>query len=242
MTRLNIGTEKRPSLLFLRRILGSIRLWVSLALVFSLMLHFLDETNTNPGPLWFLDPLLLLTFLLGMGRRPFLRQIKGVRAAKIFIGLSWLTGMLYEFSLRTGPAGFGGMHPQTLPSFLLAQGFYVPLAIISYFLIRRYRYTLKEAFFAFGLVALYEMVTMGWLFATLFSPLFFLTPLVIAYYFTIYALFVVWPLLFVDEAKLWGQISRPISYRRKLFYGLLVGPTSWGLFVMWNAFSNYLIG
>ena len=174
--------EKRPYLLRLRQILSNVRLWVILALAFSLLLHFAaDSAAEAASSLWFLDPLLLVTFLLGLGQRPWLRRSGGWSTAVLFIGLSWLTGMLYELSLRTGPTGFGGMHPQTVPSFLMAQGFYVPLALLSYFLIRRYRYTFKEAFFAFSLVALYEMVTMGWLFAALFSPLFFLTPLLIAY-------------------------------------------------------------
>lgn len=241
MAKENVMLGKRPYPSRLRRILGNVRLWVALALVFSLMLRFLDETNTNPSPLWFLDPLLLGMFLLGVGRRPpWLRRDRGWGTAVFFIGLSWLAGMLYELSLRTGPTGFGGMHPQTVPSFLMAQGFYVLLAICSYFLIRRYQYTFKEAFFAFGLVALYEMATMGWLFSTLFSPLFFLTPLVIAYYFTVYALIVTWPLLLVDETVLWSRTPHPISRRRKLLYGMLIGPICWIIFVLWSGGLNYL--
>jgi len=58
-------------------------------------------------------------------------------------------GMLFEVSLPVTGEGVGGLHPQTLPSFILAQGDYIPIALVSYFVIRKAGASYSEVFFLF---------------------------------------------------------------------------------------------
>ena len=44
------------------------------------------------------------------------------------VALSWLLGMSVELTLTVDGTGLGGVHPDTVASFVLAQGDYVPLA------------------------------------------------------------------------------------------------------------------
>jgi hypothetical protein len=45
--------------------------------------------------------------------------------------LVWSFGMLFELSLTVTGAGIGGVHPETVPSFVLAQGYYIASALVA---------------------------------------------------------------------------------------------------------------
>jgi len=55
--------------------------------------------------------------------------------------------MLFEAGLTVTGVGIGGVHPETLPSFILAQGDYVPIALITYLVIRRTQASFRQVYF-----------------------------------------------------------------------------------------------
>jgi hypothetical protein len=204
--------------------------------------------GSGASALWWLDPLLLAGFAAGLwlrGRYP--HRWPRVRlperpAAVFFIGGSWLTGMLYELSLRTGPTGFGGMHPETGLSFLLAQGHYIPFAVGGWWLARRYGYSLTDVFWTGALASLYELVTAGGPAMAAAGGLWPLTPLLAGYYLYVYALILTMPLLFLDERSLWRDDPRPITAWGKAWRAALFGLLYWVIFVGWAAALGLLAG
>ena len=216
------------------RALQSPSLWIILALIFTLLVQ-LGDNSAWKSPLWFLDPLLMLSLLIGLWLKEHWPPIKFSRkqTAAAFIVLSWLVGMLYELTLSEAPGNLGGMYAKTIPSFILAQGFYIPFAVLSYFLIRKFHFNFRDVFFVAGLVSLYEALQFG-VPGTLFSPLFFLTPLVLAYYVVVYAQMLTWPLLVVDETLLWHGDKPRLPWWRKLLYGFLLGFSCWVTFGLWG--------
>lgn len=213
------------------------RIVVLLGAGYAALTAALGDRSTS-SVLWPLDALLMLLFAGGLwwrgrhGRPPRL-ALSGRGAALAFLLGSWLTGMLYELSLRTGVAGFGGMHPDTATSFLLAQGFYVPFAVGGWLLARRYGYSAENVFWAGALSCLYELLTVGVVTLIRQPNLLPLAPLLGGYYLTVYGYILALPLLFVDERGLWGPAPRPISRGRKALYGLLLGAACWVAFLCW---------
>ncbi len=199
-------------------------------------LGLISGEHEDSSVLWFIEPLLVLGFVVLLWRRdrkPTLGRPEGRQGAFFFIAGSWLTGMLFELSLRTGATGFGGMHPDTGMSFLLAQGFYVPFAAGGWWLARRFGYGLEDVFWTGALSSLYEMLTLG---ATALGgdpALLPLAPLLIGYYLMVYGLILAMPLLFIDERRLWRESPRPISWRGKLLWGVGLGMLCWVCFVGW---------
>jgi len=111
------------------------------------------EGGKGASALWFLDPILQVGFLVALwanGRRGLRRRRWGSRepAPAVYVLPSWAVGMAYELSLSSGDGGFGGLHPTTAVSFLLGQGFYLPLAAFACLSIRRFRLMFTEVFIA----------------------------------------------------------------------------------------------
>ncbi len=198
-------------------------------------LAWLTERGAGASRLWWLDPLLLVGFAAGLWWRRNGWQGGGRRGAGLlFITLAWLTGMLYELSLRTGATGFGGMHPDTAASFLLAQGYYVPYAVGGWWLARRYGYTLPQLFLTGALAALYEMAVAGAPRMLAAPDLWLLTPLVIGYYLTVYGLILTMPLLFIDPRDLWAATPRPLTTWGVAWRAVAFGLLCWVVFVGWS--------
>ncbi len=226
---------------FLRRLLmpiGTIEVWVVLALIFTIVMRLSNPDAENSSDLWFLDPLVMVIFLLMLFvNRQFHVQEKlrlpPVLAAVGFVVISWTMSMLYELSIASGGIGtYGGMYPKTIPSFIIAQGHYVPLALLGFWLVRRYHITSYELFFVAGMTALYEAITVGG--PVLLSPLFVLSPIVIAYYFVVYSIFLSMGLQLIDARLFWDNTDRHISFGRKILYGAILGIFCWVTFVLWG--------
>ena len=207
---------------------------------YSLLTALLRQPG-DASRLWFLDLALMAVFVAGLVARqrrawwPGRPVSSRRRAALLFVAGSWLTGMLYELSLRTGAAGFGGMHPDTTTSFLLAQGFYVPLAVGGWLLARRFGYSAETVFWTGALASLYELITVG-VPAVLGQPSFLLlAPLLAGYYLTVYGYFLALPLLFMDERCLWASAPRPISRLQRAALGVALGLVCWAIFIGWAA-------
>ena len=198
----------------------------------------------DSSALWFLAPLLMGVFILGLWRygrcgpppAGATSSLAGRRrAALLFIGGSWLTGMVYELALRTGPTGFGGMAPETGHSFLLAQGYYVPFAVGGWWLAHRYGYSFAGVFWTGALSCLYEAITAGGVAVAGQPSLLLLAPLMAGYYLTVYGYILALPLLVLDERRLWSAAPRQLSPWRKAAYGVALGLVCWAVFVGWAA-------
>jgi len=127
--------------------------------------------------------------------------------------------MVFETSLTVNGQGVGGVHPATIPSFILAQGDYIPIAIVSYFVVRQWRLSFREMFFVAGGKSLTEgLIFTGVLTALLLSPQFFLAPIVLGYYTLAYSSFIALPLLFIDEELLWKREGQKKQHSMSYFW------------------------
>ena len=89
------------------------------------------------------------------------------------------------------------------------------------------------------MTSIYEAAVFG--VPMLISPTFFLLPVVVAYYFVIYSRLLSMALLILDPESLWDASNRTISFRRKLFYGFVLGLICWAFYVIWGTSMNYLL-
>lgn len=223
-------------------------IWMAAGLVF-VALNFGSDAEPR-SPYWFSELVLYGLMLAGMwgnAKHDFRKKIRIPRslAPLAYVFLVWLFGMLFEVSLTVTGQGVGGLHAETLPSFILAQGDYIPIALISYFIIRKTQASFQDMFFFAGGKSLTEgLVFTGVLTSVFVSPMFWLSPLVIAYFTMAYSSFIALPLLFIDEEQLWQE---PIQTRRysipfywligfvlalaiRIFWGLIYGPVVTQLF------------
>lgn len=240
--------HSKPKSTYYGRGIWNIKIWIVLAILFFL-LAFLD-TKEPRSSLWFLEPFLygLLIFGLWANSKFNLRKLIHIPrrfAPLAYIILAWSFGMIYELALTVNGTGVGGMHQNTLASFILAQGIYIPLVIVSFLVIRYLRLSYKETFFLAGGVSIVEgLIFRNFLLATILSPLFWLSPLVLAYYTVVYGGVIALPLLFINEELLWPPNTKPktrsilslwvwgfiIEFIILLFWGLLYGPFAESLF------------
>jgi hypothetical protein len=219
-----------------------VRLWVASALLLGFLLRL--GAAEDASKLWFLDPLLLGGFWLAVGRleKHSDRPRTGVfHGAAVFVGISWLSGMLYELALSTGGGWtFGGMHPETLPSFVLAQGFYIPYAIFGYLMVRRTDVSFHTLFFATGAVSVFEMLMTGRVASALVSPFFALAPMLVAYYVSVYAMIACWPVAIFGLARFRVDAPRHVSTRRAVGLMLAAGWACWLIFGAWGVLLSRL--
>lgn len=138
-------------------------------------------------------------------------------AALGFLILSLLFGAIYELSLTVDGTGWGGMHPDTRTSFVLAFGDYTLLALACLAAIRWLRLSPSQLFWlVFGASMTEGAVFTGVLWQI---PLPFL-PVFIAYYALAYATFLVLPALVIDPRPIW---SHPDPGRTNPLILLLLG-------------------
>jgi hypothetical protein len=184
--------------------------------------------------------LLFLSGLILNKNNTFYKQFSFLQGSGIaYIFLSWFFGMLFELTLSSGPGGIGGMHPNTAISFLVAQGFYIPFAILGLHLIRKYHFTFKELYLASIAAAMAEGIVFNHIIPmVLFSPLFFLIPLVVAYYGLVYALFLCMPLIFINPQSLYSENFKEITLKRKIIYGFVISILSFIIYAIWYAIAT----
>lgn len=220
----------------------NISLWLGLGFTFLTLNLFADPSARSPY--WFVELGLYALMLAGLWanvKYDFRKKIRIPRpsAPAVYIFLVWLSGMVYETSLTVNGKGIGGVHPETLPSFILAQGDYIPIAIVSYLVIRKTKISFHELFFFAGGMSLTEgLIFTGVLTTVLLSPQFFIAPLTLGYYTIAYSSFIALPLLLIDEELLWqkfgtrGQHSIPyywmlgfiLAFAIRVFWGLAFAP------------------
>ncbi len=214
---------------------------MGLSLSFTLLVRLSDDAGGSN--LWMLDPLLSIIFLLlKWGNQRFhLRSRFSLSprwSVALFLIIGWLGSMAYELSISENGGSYGGMHAKTIPSFILAQGSYVPMLLWGLWLVRCYGLTFRDFFFVAGMTCFYEAAFFG--IPMMLSPLFFLGPMILAYYFVTYSRFLSMSLLLIDERQLWREHVREISFIRKLAHGTLMGMGCWIIFALWGEAMLYL--
>ncbi|GEM_PF-4512376 len=211
----------------LSRLLSNIKFWFVLALIQVVLWRFSTGQFELGGPYWFVEPLLYLVFFLGLwldSRYHFREKLTLSRGKAVFLYfvIFLATAMIYELSLSPTIGSFSAHHPKPIPSFITIFGMYLALAIFNFFLIRRYRYTFKELYFAAGAASLTEgVVFIGVLIGILLSPMFFLAPLTFAYYMLVYGVIFCMPFVFIREELLWSRAETAISFWRKMIYAFI---------------------
>ena len=217
-------TENTSKVTLCGRGIWNVRIWIGLGLTF-LVLNSLNDVGPA-SPYRYVEWVLYALLIVGLWanwkfdlrkRIPIPRHV----APGAYIFLVWLCGMLFETSLTVTGQGVGGVHPETIPSFILAQGDYIPLAIVSYFVVRYGRLSFREMFFVAGGKSLTEgLIFTGVLTTVVLSPQFFLAPIVLGYYTLAYSSFIALPLLFIDEELLW-QKAKPAPRHAMAYYWFL---------------------
>ena len=231
-------TEDNRTATLCGRGLFDLRIWIVLGLTFLFLNSF--DSSGAVSPYWFSEWILYGLMLCGLWanwkfslrkRIPIPRRL----APGVYVFLVWLLGMVFETSLTVTGQGVGGVHSETIPSFILAQGDYIPIAIVSYFVIRRTQASFREVFFLAGGKSLTEgLIFTGALTSVLLSPLFWLSPILLGYYTMAYSSFIALPLLFIDEELLWKEPHQPQRHSIPFFWFLgfvlaLVIRVFWGL-------------
>jgi hypothetical protein len=202
----------------------NVRTWIGLGIVFAVL--NLSDAPEPRSPYWFSDLLLYGLMLAGLwanAKHDLRKKIRIPRklAPAGYVLLVWVFGMMFEASLTVTGEGIGGIHPETLPSFILAQGDYIPIGLISYFVIRTTQASFREVFFFAGGKSLTEgLIFTGALTSVLLSPMFYLSPIVLAYYTIAYSSFIALPLLFIDEELLWKEPERGQQHSIPFFWVL----------------------
>ena len=160
--------------------------------------------------------------------------------ALAYLMLSLIFGAVYELSLTVDGTGWGGMHPDTRTSFVLAFGDYAMLALSCLAAIRWLRLSPAQLFWlAFGASMTEGAVFTGvlWQIPPLFLPVF------VAYYALAYATFLVLPALVIDIRPLWTgpdpgranpliliPLGFAIAFVVRVIWGLAYGPLVTDLF------------
>jgi hypothetical protein len=199
-------------------------IWIGLGLFF-VVLNLGNDAEPR-SPFWISEFVLYGLMLAGMWGNAKYDLRKRIHtpqrlAPVAYVLLVWLFGMMFEVSLTVTGEGIGGVHAETLPSFILAQGDYVPIAIISFFVIRRTQATFRDVFFFAGGKSLTEgLIFTGVLSSALVSPMVWASPFVLAYYTIAYSSFIALPLLFIDEELLWREPHRPQRHSIPFFWFL----------------------
>ncbi len=202
----------------------NVKIWIGLGLAF-LVLNSFDRSGPT-SPFWFSEWILyglMCVGLWGNGKYDLRKRINIPRplAPIVYITLVWLFGMVYETGLTVSGEGIGGIHRETIPSFILAQGDYLPIAVVSYLVIRYFRLSFREMFFIAGGKSLTEgLIFTGVLTSVIVSPLFFFAPLVLGYYTLAYSSFIALPLLFINEELLWKN-TEPVRRHSVVFFWIL---------------------
>jgi hypothetical protein len=217
----------------------NVKIWIGLGLIF--MLFNLTGSDEIRSPYWFSEPILYSLMILGLWanqRYELRKKIALPRrwAPAVYIFLVWLFGMLFEASLTVTGEGIGGIHQETLPSFILAQGDYIPIAIISYLVIRKFHLSFHQVFFFSGGKASPRADFYRDSHGSSCRPNSF-SLYVVAYYTLAYSSFIALPLLLVNEELLWQeqppkQHSIPyfwllgfvLALAIRIFWGLVYAP------------------
>lgn len=224
-----------------RLIVADDRSWLAAALVTTLLLGWNGEEASSVA--W-LNPVL---FVVALAVRWHDRRSGRARltlgrwaTTSLFVVAGWAIGMVVELTIAAGGDGFGGMHPDTGPSFVIAQGYYIPAVLLTLWAVRRYGLDERRAFWFAGAMAWWEALTFG--VVAMISPAFPLAPILAAYYVATYALCGMAGMLVVDHRVLHAAAPRSISTRRLVGYGVAAGTASWAAFMLWAVTASALFG
>ena len=215
------------------RLIRNVKFWYLLGLAFPLLMY----TVVGRGPYWFAEILLYIIFFGGLwlnSRYHFRAKIAVSRkmAILLYFVIFLATATIYELSLSPTLGSFSEHHSQPIPSFIIIIGSYLIFALFNLFLIHRYHYTFRELYFSAGAASLTEgVVFSGLLTATLLSPLFFLAPLLFAYYMLVYGVIFCMPFIFIREELLWSRSQVIISFWRKMLYAFI---STFVAYVVWT--------
>lgn len=208
----------------------------------AILLQLPGENEEILRGLWYLEPILLCVYAgalwwslrsSGLGKHQESRR--GKKSAYLcYIALAWVCAMLYEATLSIREGSIGGVHEDTLTSFIIAQGGYAVMIISALVIFTRWRYTFVDAFyFALGVGLTEALIFKPILLDTILSPLFLLAPFVLGYYTLAYSAILAFPHLVAGGKSLDNRQNRGwlvvlagvlVGIAANLFFGLVWAP------------------
>jgi len=212
------------------------KLWIVMGVVgFGL---FRLAPVTQKSPFWFIEIILFVIFISGLWinrNGAFYRFFHCIQGSKLlYVLLSWTTAMIIELTISNSPGNIGGLHEKTIPSFILAQGFYWFFAIFGLFLIRRFHYSLNDLYLASIAAAMTEGIVFNQVILSLIpSPMVVIAPFIIGYYGLVYGIILCLPFLIINPQSLWNNKEANAGLFRKIVYGFFMAFVAYLLFVGW---------
>lgn len=225
--------------------LASVKVWFVSGLIGALLVYanaYLEPGKTSDlaSPFWYFKPVLYIILLLCLIFRNKIPKITFIPPKIQFVLLVWIILNLIEMSLADF-GGIGGMHPETLPNFIIAQGQYITLPILLLALVRRYNFTAEQLYIAAVLASSAEgLIFGGFWWGVILSPLFFLLPFYIAVHGLIYACFIYLPYLIVGPDRLISKNPLRIGFAKKIIYVWIAVFISVVLLLVWSTLITAL--
>lgn len=224
--------------------ISNVKVWFIVGLIGYLLLRLRAGKNDPISPLWFIEPILYIFLAYKIFFNKTINIIPRLSPRYIpvlYIVMSFISGMLFELGISLSQGSMGGLYPKTIPSFILAQGFYWPFAIFSFFLIKRYNFKFSDLYFAALGASLTEGIVFNQVLPTmLLSPMFYLIPVIVAYYAAAYGVILGLPFVFIDEKLLWSKDVRQISMIRKFIYGFIMAFIAYAIFYGWYILMDFV--
>ena len=155
-----------------------------------------------------------------------------------YVGLSWLLGMAVEATLTVDGSGIGGIHRDTFASYVLAQGDYIPLALVVWGLHRTLGAGVQQALWIVAGMGLTEgLVFTGSVTFALGTGDVIGIALVTCYLIATYWVFLVLPLRLTGVGRGVGRnpaillaIGFVSAFAVRVFWGLVYSPVVTALF------------
>ncbi|MEZ5779025.1 MAG: hypothetical protein R3E44_11755 [Paracoccaceae bacterium] len=204
----------------------------------ALVLAGIGEFDEGPkSPFAWLQYPLLLLLAGGLFTTP--ESGQGKARLLPFLGLSWILGMSVELSLTVDGSGIGGVHADTFSSFVLAQGDYIPLAIVIWSFHRRMGCLLHElAWITIGMGLTEGLVFTGSVTSALASWSVVGALAVTCYLIAIYMVFLLLPfrLCGVAQGETSGRIPQLVvlgfasAFAVRVFWGVVYSPIATAIF------------
>lgn len=203
--------------------------WVLVATVTSLLIGP-DEAS----PWWWTTPGLLLAYagLWLLRRHSPAPRLSRAAAVVVYAVAGLAAGAIFEAGLTVDGSGVGGLHEDTLTSYLLLPGYLVPAVAMTLLAVRRFGLDARQTFFVAGGMCWMEALVVGGP-SMLAAP--WAAPLAVALYVGSYAVYNgALGVLLLDPGSLHAAAPRPTTTRRLAAYSVVTGGVAWLCFGAWS--------
>jgi len=192
----------------------------------------------EPGPVWMFS-LFLILYLLRNPIKKIISIVMPIRSLKYFL-IGLISGLFIEFlailSSMKLPVGQRALfHQEPIQDLILAAGYYAFLTIGTYFILKKYEFSLKEIFILGGIFGLIAEQHGGILLQLLSGNI-----LGGIYVFLSYGSFLALPYMLFNED--FNKFDRKKAAFLKYLFALLILAIGYGLFLLYFLLMNPIVG